>query len=94
MNEEKDLDIILLQREVPAPSTNLAYRISQAAREKTTDKTHWYDELWRLFIIPKPAYVTAFCLLIGLYIGVFSGVEETSTQEWFSFLEEQEEGWL
>ena len=95
IDEDNKLDEMLLRRDVPALSTNLSYRIRQAAKDKAAVSTHsLVDDLWRLFIIPKPAYVTAFCLFFGLVMGMYTGVEESTTSEWFLFLETQEEDWL
>ena len=93
-NKNKKLNDILRRREVPPPSSNLAYRITQAARSKTFTPVSWVDELFSVFLFPKPAYATAFCLLVGLAIGLYVGSNDAQAQDWFSFLETQEDEWI
>ena len=96
MNDDERLNEYLRRRDMPAPSSNLAYRITQAAQPKTkmSMPTSWIDELFSAFLFPKPAYATAFCLIVGLGIGLYAGVDEVQAQDWFSFLETQEGEWL
>ena len=97
MIDDKRLESILMKRDIPAPSTNLAHRITAAAmpsKEKKFDKFSITEQLLRLLVIPKPAYATSLLLVLGIAIGFYTNDTESLNQDWFSFLETQEEDWL
>ncbi len=100
MNMDNKLDDLLIKRVIPDPSSNLANRINAMAEEALIKKRNNVNNLslselvLRMFIIPKPAYVTAFCLAFGLTLGLYGVSSDITTQDWFSFLSVQQEEWL
>lgn len=97
MNNDDELNRILMERAIPKPSSNLIYRISQHAEDMTRRKSNHIslmDQILRMLVIPKPAYATAVCLVLGLAIGFYNGGADATSQDWFLFLELEEEGWL
>lgn len=94
---DKQLDDLLTTRKVEAPSTNLAYRITALAKEKgamAVSKMPFHEQLLKMFVVPKPAYMTASCLLFGLAVGLYSNGLDNTAQDWFLFLEIDEGEWL
>ena len=97
MNSDNEFDKILAGRFTPPPSSNLAYRIAQHAKGsiyRKIDSLSFGEQVLRMFVIPKPAYATAFCLLLGLAIGFYNGGTDAVTEDWFLFLEMEEGDWL
>lgn len=101
MNIDNKLDDVLTKREIPAPSSNLASRINLMAEQELIQKLNniqqnlsFSELVLKMFIIPKPAYATAFCLLFGLALGVYGNNTDPVMQNWFSFLDIQQEEWL
>lgn len=101
MNGDYELNKILNKRVVPNPPSNLAYRIQQAAHQKTQQKSNvdgsfsWNKQILNMLFIPRPAFIMAFCLVIGLGIGMYANNENLINQDWSSLLEIQQEGdWL
>ncbi len=94
IDEDIKLNKILAERSIPPPTKNLVYRITKSAQIKHKNIS-WQEELLKLLVILKPVYITACCLCFGLAIGVYTGLtSEASTQDWFDFLQMQEEGWI
>lgn len=97
---DDDLNKILLNRNIPPQASNLAYRINQMALAGMSGNQELFNNLsfsqviMRLFLIPRPAYAMAVFLFIGLVIGLYATNANTTSQEWFSFLDIQEEEWL
>lgn len=100
MNGDEKLNKMLAERSIPEPSSNLAYRISQLAEERHSGGARWFDHLslteqiLRMFVVPKPIYVTAFCLLLGLAVGFYNGESDVTTQDWLLFLDMEEGDWI
>ncbi len=96
MNNQ-DLKNKIDNRYVPKPSSNLAYRIADAAKPKekagfglSIDKV-----LGRFLMIPKPAYVAAFCLLLAVTAVFYIATpQETTPVDWELFFEMESEDWL
>lgn len=98
MNDDTNLNKILLKRDIPAPSSSLASRITTAATT-TNQKAPLLDiiikEVMGMIVIPRPAYALAACLVFGLIIGSQIGVDTSvTTQDWFSFADIEEGDWL
>lgn len=97
MIKDKDLDNILMNRQCPEPSLNLSHRIMASAKKATSgawDSLTLTQTMVRLFIIPKPAYVTACLLCIGVLLGVSMQGSDVSNQDLFTFLDVEQEEWL
>lgn len=95
----KDFEDVLLKRSVPPSSSNLASRIIEAAKVK--NDVPFYQiiahEVLSMIVLPRPAYVLATFLFIGLIIGLQIQIipeANTATQNLFSFIEIQGEDWL
>jgi hypothetical protein len=75
INDERDdkLDLWLRQRRLLPASSDLAQRIILRAQQvpqlKAVSLWQWIRELCAEFHLPKPAYVLASALTIGLVIG-------------------------
>lgn len=71
---EEKLDRVLRARRVEPASSDLAQRIILRARQTPQSQTfplwQWLRELCAEFHLPKPAYVLAGALAVGLVIGV------------------------
>lgn len=91
------MDNILNNRKIPTPSSNLSARIIAAAtlRQNTPLWQIILEEVGAMFYIPKPAYAVAFCLVLGIVIGLQSEVEQASliTTDWFSFINDTDIDW-
>ena len=97
MTQDKTTDRLLKNRFVPNPSTNLSSRIIAAAG-RHPDQPIWkitWNELSEMFLIPRPAYAVAACVLLGLALALQVPVEQAVTQtDYFSFLTFDDGGWL
>ena len=75
MDDKHDdkLDLMLHSRRVESPSQDLAGRIIMQARRLPQNQTfspwQWLRDLCVEFYLPKPAYVVATALILGLAIG-------------------------
>ena len=84
MNDERDdkLDLWLRQRKVTSASSDLAQRIILRAQQvpqiKSVSLWQSIRELCAEFHLPKPAYVLASALAVGLVIG-FSTPQDTGS---------------
>lgn len=101
MNDDTKLNEILLKREIPQASTNLAARISAAATSKERGSliNQILREMSFMFLFPKPAYVVAICLIFGLALGLQGQLETADvdafmTQDLLSFADIDEGDWL
>jgi hypothetical protein len=83
-NREEKLDNLLRSRRVEPASPDLAQRIILKAQQLPQTKTMplWQSvrELFGEFHLPKPAYVLASALVIGMVIG-FSAPQETTADD-------------
>jgi len=84
MNDKRDekLDLLLRSRKVEAASADLAQRIilkaQQTPQTKTVSLWQWIRDLCVEFHLPKPAYILASALVIGLVIGFSTPPDTTS----------------
>ena len=84
MNEERDekLDLLMQKRAVVPPSSDLAQRIilraQQVPQRRTVSLWQSIRDICAEFHLPKPAYVLAGALAIGLLIG-FSAPQNIET---------------
>jgi hypothetical protein len=75
MSDHRDdkLDELLHSRRMEPASADLAQRIILAARQRPQNKNlplrQWVRELFSELHLPKPAYVLASALVIGMVIG-------------------------
>jgi hypothetical protein len=75
MKDQRDdkLDNLLRSRRVEPASPDLAQRIIFKARQLPQDRTvslwQWMRQLCAEFHLPKPAYVLASALILGMVIG-------------------------
>jgi hypothetical protein len=83
MSDRRDdkLDSLLSSRRIEPASPDLAQRIILAAERLPQNKNmplwQWVRELFSEFHLPKPAYVLASALVLGMVIG-FSAPDDTS----------------
>ena len=83
MNDNRDekLDHLLRSRRVEPASMDLAQRIILKAQQVPQNKTlplwQWVRELFSEFHLPKPGYVLASALVLGIVIG-FSVPQDTT----------------
>ena len=79
-NRDQELDNLLRSRRLEPPSANLAQRIILAARNlpQATNISLWESmrQTFAEFHLPKPGYVLASALVLGMVIG-FSTPEES-----------------
>lgn len=84
MNDERDekLDLLMQKRAMVPPSSGLAQRIilraQQVPQRKTVSLWQSIRDICAEFHLPKPAYVLAGALAIGLLIG-FSAPQNIET---------------
>ena len=101
MNDDAKLNEVLLKREIPQASTNLASRIAMAAKSKERGSlvNQILKEMSLMFLFPRPAYVAALCLVFGLVLGLQLQLETGDkdvfiTQDLLSFADIDEGDWL
>jgi hypothetical protein len=72
-NPEEKIDNLLRSRRVAPASPDLTRRIILAAQQLPQNRTvplwQWIGELFKEFHLPKPAYVLASALVLGMVIG-------------------------
>jgi hypothetical protein len=79
-NRDEKLDNLLRSRRIEPVSADLAQRIILKAQQLPQNKItpwQWVRDLFSEFHLPKPAYVLASALVLGMVIG-FSAPEETN----------------
>ncbi len=97
--EHNEINLILQRRAGPPPCpSNLAERIIHRAqlsvRERPTVQSLW-AEFMSMFALPHPAVLTAAGIVLGLLVGIETGDGLFSLQQdWTSFLDINEGGWL
>lgn len=73
-NRDEKLDNLLRSRRVEPPSADLAQRIILTAQQTPQNSTmplwQWVRELFSEFHLPKPGYVLASALVLGMVIGL------------------------
>lgn len=100
--ERDELDTLLSKRAAPPrASSDLAERIIFAAVSAMPHHTHedhargWWDDLMAMIAVPHPSVVVAAGIILGLLMGVQAGDGlAVLQQDWSSFLEINEGGWL
>jgi hypothetical protein len=96
--EQDELDGILSRRYAPKAPKDLAERIIHAAisgiQELPTSRNIW-AEIGAMFALPHPRVVVAMSILIGVVVGFQTGDGLAPLgQDWSSFLDIDEGGWL
>jgi hypothetical protein len=86
MSEKLDekLESMLRARPIEPPSPNLAQRIVLQARQtpqKAPTVAQWLRGLFREFHLPRPAYVLAATLLVGIMLGLNTPVEKADKED-------------
>lgn len=86
MNEKLDekIESLLRSRPIEPPSPDLAQRIILQARrtpQKSPTVAQWLRGLFSEFHLPKPAYVLASALLMGIVAGLNTPVEKTDKED-------------
>lgn len=83
---EKELRLVLEKHAIPQPSSNLAERIIDAAVSEMKPeiakniKRPWWKNFNNNFLVPQPALVLAFVLVLGIVLG-FQGEEVLNDRE-------------
>jgi high-affinity nickel permease len=98
MERQDDMNNLLNARYVPKAPDALAERIIHAAitslPELIQPRNIW-AELGAMFALPHPSVVVATCVLVGLAVGLQAGDGLTIlSQDWSSFMDINEGGWL
>lgn len=93
-NRDEKLDKLLKSRRIEPASPDLAQRIilraQRSAQNKTVPLWHWLGELFAEFHLPKPAYVLASALVLGMVIGfnapqdINNGADDGALQSFLS----------
>jgi len=82
---DKGIEGMLRSRRVETPSPDLAARIARKARatpqNPTVNLAEWIQRLFVEFHLPKPAYVLAGALLLGLAAGYGMPTESSAVEE-------------
>jgi hypothetical protein len=77
--QDEKLDAMLRSRRVVAATPDLAQRIILKARQtpqnQPSSALQWLRELFAEFHLPKPAYVLAGTLLLGIVVGLNAPTE-------------------
>ena len=99
MEHDKNIDAFLMKRAVPpAADSHLAERIIHAALasipQRMRPQSLWADFI-SMFAIPHPAMLAVAGIILGLLVGLDTGDGLFSLQQdWASFLDVNEGGWL
>jgi len=98
MEHDEQLNALLSRRYMPRAPHDLAERIIHAAvsgvQVKAPPRNIW-AELGAMFALPHPSVVVVTSILLGLAVGLQAGDGLTTlTQDWSSFLDINEGGWL
>lgn len=98
--EHDDIDLMLSKRAVPPKArADLSERIIHAAVAGIQEKPRKYSTLWSdlmgMLVVPHPSVVVATAIILGLAVGIQAGDDLFSLQQdWSSFLDINEGGWL
>lgn len=95
--EQDELDGVLKRRYAPAAPKDLAERIIHAAVSgiQMTPSRNIWAEMAAMFALPHPRVVVAMVVLIGVVVGFQTGDGLAPLgQDWSSFLDIDEGGWL
>ncbi|MPZ76576.1 MAG: hypothetical protein GEU77_08625 [Deltaproteobacteria bacterium] len=78
-NQDERLDEMLRARRITPASPDLAQRIILKAQRipqtQTDTLMQWFRRLFAEFHLPKPAYVLAGTLIVGLAVGFYTPVQ-------------------
>lgn len=81
-NRDEKIDLLLHSRRIESANPELAQRIILQARQLPQNQTfslwQWLRELCVEFHLPKPAYIIASALIIGLVIGLSTAPDTAS----------------
>jgi len=96
MEHDNDLNNLLKNRFAPQVPKDLAERIIfQAVSNLPQPARNFWNELSSMFTLPHPSYVMAVAIVIGLVVGLQAGDGLAMLgQDWSSFLDINEGGWL
>lgn len=89
MKKNKSFESTLEQRFIPPASTNLSERIIAAAskRKDAPFIKVVLEELMDMFVLPRPSYALAFCVIFGLFLGAQIPLDHLFYEpDYFSFL--------
>lgn len=96
MEQDNELNGLLGNRFTPHAPQDLAERIIfRAVTNLRQPARNFWTEFATMFSIPHPSYVMAVAVVIGLVVGLQAGDGLAMLgQDWSSFLEINEGGWL
>jgi hypothetical protein len=96
--QHDELDNMLARRAVVTPRDGLAERIIHAAVSQIQERPRvlgFWNEVMNMFAIPHPSVAVAAGIIIGLVVGIQAADGLfVLQQDWSSFLEVNEGGWL
>lgn len=97
-HDDKRLEALLRERQVPETPGGLAERIILAAAERISVLPWWrrmQGDIMGMLVLQHPAAVLASCVAVGLLIGAeAAGLADTQSVDWTSFLYIDEGDWL
>jgi len=84
-HDKMDLESVMQERYIPAPSSNLAERIIAASlmhqMQGRSGFDLWWRTFWAAFMLPKPAYVMAVIFVLGLFMGLYTDIASAGLSE-------------
>lgn len=95
--EHDDVNTLLSKRYSPAAPQGLAEKIifKAVTSIQVLPKRSFWNEFGAMFALPHPAVVLACGVILGLVMGLQAGDGLTMlNQDWSSFLDVNEGGWL
>lgn len=95
--EHDDVTKLLSARHTPRAPAGLAERIifEAVSRIQVLPKRSFWNEFAAMFALPHPSVVLASGVIVGLVMGLQAGDGLTTLgQDWTSFLDINEGGWL
>jgi len=97
--EHDDINDFLKHRATPPrPSDGLAERIIHAAISHVQERPRiqgFWNEVMAMFVLPHPSVVVATSIVLGVVMGIQAGDGlAVLQQDWSSFLDINEGGWL
>lgn len=95
--EHDDMNALLSRRYSPRAPQGLAEQIifKAVSSVQVLPRKSFWNELAAMFAIPHPAMVLASAVILGLVMGLQAGDGLTMlSQDWSSFLDINEGGWL
>ncbi len=80
--QDEKLERLLYSRRMESPSPDLAQRIILQARQlpqrESATARQWLRGLFKEFHLPKPAYVLAVALIVGMVVGLNTPLKTAS----------------